>query len=65
MNVMEGRDLFLRYQCPKSNTVRHLRVWDALRCFNSEQTNAINEDPPVLVTLASEADYIDYRRDSR
>lgn len=62
MNQMQGRDLFLRYQGPKHNVVQHHRVWDATRFFETTVIENVKMDVPVLVTLATEADYIDYRR---
>lgn len=66
-NSLEGRDLYLWYQGrPTEKPVcRCIRVWDAQRVFMSELAGNAEQTPPVLVSLATEAEYVQYTRERR
>lgn len=53
-----GSDIYLTYQVKgKKPYTRHHRVWDAERFFMSQLESCVKQEPPVLVTLATQSDY--------
>ena len=62
-NMMEGRDLYLRYQTGKEKLpdIRCIRVWNAELFYRTTLKDCLEQEPPVLVTLATQTDYAEAR----
>lgn len=57
-----GRDLYLKYQGPKSMSIVCHRVWDAHTFFQVQQAMGMkDENEIVLVTLVTPQEYKAYK----